>query len=150
MKNIIFLLSFLSLGYASQAQFGNAAVFPLVAGDTLTNADTVVKVIKASAGYSAEGIQINLNKISGTIAGKAYLYQSLDGVNYWVTDSATYTTLSTTTPSIQNPTATAIATFSKVESPSVYYAVVAISSGTVSAQIRVYYTLRKKLTVTSY
>jgi hypothetical protein len=146
MKNIRFLLFVALLGclsFSANAQFGRAASFPLVAGDTLTNTDTVAKVITATAGYSASGIQVNLTKLSGTVAGKAYLYQSLDGINYVVTDSASYTTLSTTTPSIQSPSVTATAMFSKNPVPSVYYEVVATSSGTVSMVCRVLYTLRK-------
>lgn len=122
-------------------------MLPLVAGDTLNNTDTVTKVIKVTSGYSCGSIQVNLNKISGTVAGKAYLYQSLDGFNYQVSDSATYATLSTTVPAIATPSVTAIAVFQKTMLPSVYYAVVATSSGTVSAQIRVLYTSRRYSTV---
>lgn len=149
MKKFLLIAFLGSLGLTSHAQFGKASAFPLVAGDTLNNTDTVTKFIPATAGYSCTGIQINLNKISGTIAGHAYLYESLDGVNYFPTDTASYVTLSTTTPAISTPVAAAVATFSKATVPWVYYAVVATSSGTVSAQVRVLYTLRKYSTAIS-
>ncbi|MBS1915664.1 MAG: hypothetical protein JST87_05265 [Bacteroidetes bacterium] len=144
MKKFFCLIALVSaFCFQSHAQFATATTFPLIAGDTLTNTDTVTKVIKATAGYEASSIQVNLNKISGTIGGKVYLFQSDDGVNFIVTDSANYTTLSTTTPSIQTPSATASAIFLKNPIHSVYYLVAATSTGTVSAQVRVLYTLRK-------
>ena len=146
MKNfriLLFVGLFGLLGFSANAQFGRAAAFPLIAGDTLNNTDTVTKTITATAGYICGAIQVNLSKISGTVGGKAYLYQSLDGANFVVTDSATYTTLSTTVPSITTPTVTAVAQFQKTPLPSTYYAVVATSTGTVSMQVRVLYTLRK-------
>lgn len=146
MKKIIYIfLALIGLtAFKANAQYGFAATAPVVAGDTLNNVDTVTKVLKVTGGFSGIGIQVNLFKISGTIpSGKAYLWQSMDGSNYVLTDSASYTTLSTTQPALATPTASATATFQKVLAPSEYYAVEAVSSGTVSAAVRVLYTTRK-------
>ena len=151
MKKILFLLLLVGVTALSvntaHAQKGYAAIMPTVQGDTLNNADTVAKLITASAGYSVMGIQVNLTKISGTVAGKVYLYQSLDKVNYTLTDSAVYSTAPTFTSTIYpggiTPTATNVAIFQKNTTPSVYYMVEAVSSGTVSAALQVLYTTRQ-------
>lgn len=78
-------------GFASGAMAQSASLFPLAAGDTVSTSssrDTVTKVISVTAGYSALGIQVNATKISGTVSAKAYLYSSLDGTNYNLTDSS--------------------------------------------------------------
>jgi hypothetical protein len=62
MKKFITILSVI-LCFAtitSKAQTGGTFAFPLIAGDTLTNTDTIVKVISVSGGYNAMGIQVNL------------------------------------------------------------------------------------------
>jgi len=147
MKKLLFILSLVVLSFVTKAQTGQAYSIPTVQGDTLNNADTVSKVVKATAGYSAIGIQVNLNKISGTVAGKAYLYQSQDGYNYALTDSASYTTApwfgSKGAYSALVPTYTHVAYFQKQTSPSTYYLVKAVSSGTVSAAVKVLYTSRQ-------
>lgn len=151
MKKIFYMLVVLLAltGYKASAQYGNALTLPLIAGDTLNNVDTVTKLIRITGGFSGLGVQVNLNKISGTVAGKAYLWQSLDGSNYLLTDSASYTTLSTTQPSLATPTVTASAIFQKALVPSTYYLVEAVSSGTVSMQVKVLYTTRKYATSTN-
>ena len=136
---------------AQTMPYARAYKFPTVAGDTLTNVDTVSKVITASAGYSVIGIQVGLTKLSGTVAGKAYLFQSLDGLNYLLTDSASYTATPTFPATITNgaaitPTVTNIATFYKQTTPSVYYLVEVVSSGTGSAIATVSYTARQYFT----
>src|SRR5690349_131833 len=75
--SLLLIASFLA-GYSQ-----SATLMKTVFGDTVT------KVINATAGYSALGIQVNAVKVSGTITAKAYLYSSLDGVTYNLTDSAT-------------------------------------------------------------
>lgn len=75
--------------YSSHAQV--ATQMSIVAGDTISTTaslDTVFKTIRITAGYSALGFQVVGTKISGTITSKAYLYSSLDGNNYVVTDSS--------------------------------------------------------------
>lgn len=76
------------LSFTAKAQ--RATTFPTIAGDTVSTSsslDTVSKVISVTAGYSAMGIQVIGTKVSGTVTAKAYLYSSLDGTNYILTDS---------------------------------------------------------------
>lgn len=147
MKRIvsIFILSLIVL--ASKAQTGRAYVFPLIAGDTLVNADTAARVIPATAGYSAMSISVNVTKLTGSaITGKAYLYQSLDGANYALTDSASYVTNPQFTSNLSAsivPTYTATANFQKTSTPSVYYLVAAVSSGTVTEKVQFLYTTKQ-------
>lgn len=90
MKKMILLVVMIAGLFAfSHAQ--RATTMPTVAGDTVITSgslDTVFKTIPVTAGYSALGIQVQGTKVSGTIASKAYLYSSLDGVNYVLTDSS--------------------------------------------------------------
>lgn len=143
MKNILLIVVFAALSMASKAQNGTAAAFPLAAGDTLTNVDSVSKVIKCTAGYNAMGIQVLVNKLSGTLSGKAYLFESMDGTNFQIHDSASY--VATQTSSYYTPTYTNSATFNKVTTPGVYYQVLVVSTATVSAPVKVLYTQRKDL-----
>lgn len=139
MKKILLLaVMMLTLFTITKAQ--NATLVPLVAGDTLSQSatsDTVTKIIKATAGYSALGIQVNQTKLSGTGSGKVYLYGSLDGTNYLLTDSSSAFTDITTN----------VAFFTKSTTPYTYYKVQArpmgAATGTQSAIVRVYYVLRK-------
>lgn len=146
MKNILIILAFLLIGVASKAQFGSAATFPLVQGDTLTNTDTIAKVITASAGYNAIGIQVKVNVLSGTLAGKVYLYASMDTRNYALIDSANYVVIPAgATGSVFGPPIgyTNVATLNETKAPFTRYLIASVSSGTVSAPIQVSYTLRK-------
>jgi hypothetical protein len=135
-----FLALILVAGIALSAASQTATLMPLKAGDTLVTSsskDTVTKVITATAGYSALGIQVNATKVSGTINAKAYLYSSLDGTNYNLTDSSAAFADQTTN----------VAWFTKVTTPYTYYQVqVRNSTGvntTQSAIVRIYYVLRK-------
>jgi hypothetical protein len=140
MKKFLILLSVV-VGMVSTTIAQRATLFPLVAGDTLTTSssrDTVTKVITVTAGYSALGIQVVTTKVSGTVAGKAYLYSSLDGTNYTLTDSSA---------AFANQT-TNTAFFTKTTTPYVYYKVTVQDAigGSTSTQaniVRVYYVLRK-------
>lgn len=90
MKKFLILLSVV-VGIASTTMAQRATLFPLAAGDTLTTSssrDTVTKIINVTAGYSALGIEIKGTKTSGTISAKAYLYGSLSGDDYELTDSS--------------------------------------------------------------
>jgi hypothetical protein len=138
MKKLFALLLVVGIALSSTAQ--HASLMPLKAGDTLTTSgskDTVVKTITATAGYSALGVQVNVTKLSGTISAKAYLYGSLDGVNYNLTDSSS---------AFANQT-TNVAWFTKQTTPYTYYQVhVRAADGsntTQSAIVRVYYVFRK-------
>lgn len=138
MKKLILIFLAFTLFIGANAQ--NASLIPLAAGDTLSmsaSSDTVSKVIRATAGYSAIGIQVNMTKLSGTAAGKAYLYGSLDGTNYVISDSsAAFTNITTN-----------VAQFSKSSSPWTYYKVevrpMGGSTATQSSIVRIYYVLRK-------
>jgi hypothetical protein len=144
MKKVTFLLTlFVTLAFSSMAQFGRAGLFPLVAKDTLVANDTIQKVITATAGYNAIGIQANINKLSGTLTGKMYLYTSLDNANFTLTDSASY--VSTVTSSFSTPTYTHTAIITKQTVPGVFYRIWLTSSATVSAPVQVWYTLRKNI-----
>lgn len=127
------------VGMATQAQ--RATLFPLIAGDTVSTSssrDTVTKIINATAGYSALGIQVNATKISGTVSAKAYLYSSLDGTNYNLTDSSA---------AFANQT-TNVVWFTKTTTPYTYYKVtvqdpIGGATSTQSVQVKVYYVLRR-------
>jgi hypothetical protein len=141
MKRIFsLLLLVVGLALSTTATAQRATLFPLIAGDTIVTSaslDTVSKVIAATAGYSALGIQVVTTKVSGTVVGKAYLYSSLDGTNYTITDSSA---------AFANQT-TNVAFFTKSTTPYVYYKVqVRAADGAASTQsniVRVYYVLRK-------
>lgn len=142
MKKFFFLFALTLGAMASMAQapYGTSGVFPLTVGDTLNNVDSVFKVLPVTAGYNTIGITVNLTNISGTDAGKAILYGSQDGITWFPTDSLTYVV--PLTSSHGKPTATHTAYFSKTGAPWTSYMIVATSSGTVSAQVRVRYVLR--------
>jgi hypothetical protein len=142
MKNFFLLSCVILAAFVGKAQspYGTAGTFALAAGDTLNNVDTVFKVLPVTAGYGTVGITVNLTKISGTVAGKAILYGSMDGVTFFPTDSANYAV--PLTSSHGTPTVTNIASFSKTGAPWTSYLITATSSGTVSAQVRVKYVLR--------
>ena len=137
-KLFVFAALMIALSYAVCAQ--NATLIPLAAGDTISTSsskDTVNKVIRVTAGYSAMGIQVVTTKVSGTVVGKAYLYSSLDGTNYTLTDSSS---------AFANQT-TNTAFFTKTTTPYTYYKVQVReadgASNTQSNIVRVYYVLRK-------
>jgi hypothetical protein len=139
MKKILFLmLLVMSLAYQSNAQ--RATLLPTILGDTVSASsglDTVSKVIMATAGYSAFGVQVNATKVSGTVSAKAYLYGSLDGSNYTVTDSSAAFADQTTN----------VAVFTKVTTPYTHYKVqVRPATGAATTQVvgvKVYYVFRK-------
>jgi hypothetical protein len=128
----VFLILLVSIAFlTSNAQ--KATVFPLVSADSLSNTDTVNKVIILSAGYSGIAIQPIVTKVSGTAAGSVVLYESLDGTNY----KSTGDTLSLTNVATQH------VIWKKTSPVPVYYKVQGISSGTVVEILRVYYVARK-------
>lgn len=139
----IFLLAVVmfSLSIATKAQFGKAYQFPVIAGDTIitsSSLDTMQKIITVTAGYSAIGIQVGGTKVSGTITSKAYVYGSLDGTTYVVTDSSA---------AFANASGTQAVFFTKTTSPYVYYKVQVrpptTATTTESLAVKVWYVLRK-------
>ena len=122
------------------AKSQQATLFPLIAGDSISTSntlDTVFKTISVTAGYASAGIQVVTTKISGTVAGKAYLYSSMDGTNYVLTDSSAAFANQTTNTAI----------FSKSPVPYRYYQVQVRTQGvdgsTQVNRVRVYYVLRR-------
>jgi hypothetical protein len=94
MKKLFMLMVMIAglLSFTQKTHAQSATLMALAAGDTIVTSsslDTVFKTFTATAGYSALGIQVVGTKVSGTITAKAYLYGSLDGSAYVVTDSAT-------------------------------------------------------------
>jgi hypothetical protein len=133
MKKLMLLIAVV-VGLASTAMAQRATLLPLSAGDTVVNTATVNKSFTVTAGYSAAGVQIVLTKISGTVAGTTKLQGSLNGTNwedigsaFTHTDVASQAKLFTVTGGV----------------PYTYLRTTSTGSGTMSAQIRVYYVLRK-------
>lgn len=131
-KNILSILVALIAFVQINAQ--TATLMPLVAGDTVVNTATVNKSFTSTGTYSAVGVQAIVNKVSGTVAGTATFQGSLNNVN-WENIGTAFTL-------------TDVATQSKVftqtgGSPFVYYRVMFTGSGTMSAQVRLYYVQRK-------
>src|SRR4051812_30981970 len=114
----------------------NATLFPLIAGDTLTNTDTLYKTISVTAGYAVMGVEVDVTKISGTIAGNLVLMGSLSGGNYTPVQGDTVAVLG-------NTTGTAVYRFKRLAPEVTSYRLLFISSGTQSYVPRVYYTLKK-------
>lgn len=133
MKKVLILIA-LVVGIASTTMAQRATLMPLVAGDTIANTGTVNKSFTTTAGYSAAGVQIVITKISGTVAGTTKLQGSLNGTNwedigsaFTHTDVASQAKLLTVTGGM----------------PYTYLRTTSTGSGTMSAQVRVYYVLRK-------
>jgi hypothetical protein len=136
----------LFLNMTAKAQtnpFGNGQQVPLAAGDTLTNVDSVMKFISAGAGYRDIGIQVYVNKLTGTPAGKLILMSSMDGVTYLQTDS-----IALASPQVNSavtPAAFLTAQLSKTGAPFTHYMVmVTNTAASTTAQVRVWYTLRRE------
>ena len=123
----------LVVGFTMTASAQRATTMPVAAGDTLVNADTTSKVIMVTAGYSGVVIQPIVTRLSGTAAGKVYLYESLDGTNYGsAVDSLTLSNQVTNT-----------GLWKRTPPHPVFYKVTGISSGTVSELLTIKYVQRK-------
>jgi hypothetical protein len=134
MKKFVFsvlaVLSF-SLSFAQVE-----TLMPLIAGDTIANTGTVSKAVRTTGAYSAAAMQIVITKISGTVAGTTKLQGSLNGTNWEDIGSAF--------------THTDIASQAKLFAitggvPYTYLRTTSTGSGTMSAQVRVYYVFKKNL-----
>jgi hypothetical protein len=131
--------------HAQSSPYGNGQRFLLAAGDTVTTTDSCIKIINATGGYRDLGVQVYLNKLSGTPAGKLILLSSMDGVTYTQTDS-----IALASPPVNSkttPAAFLTAQLSKTGTPFTYYMVIITNTAaTSSGQVRVWYTLRRQLT----
>lgn len=135
--------------HAQSSPWGNGQEFPLILGDTATTTDSCIKVITATAGYRDLGIQVYLNKLSGTPAGKLILMSSMDGVTYTQTDSIVLS--SPPVNSKTAPVAFLTAQLSKVGTPFTHYIVIVTNTAaTSSGQVRVWYTLRRSIETQVY
>ena len=142
MKKILFVLVMMAglLSFTSvNAQ--RATLIPIVAGDTVSTSsslDTVSKVIPITDGYSALGIQVVATKTAGTITSKAYIYGSLDGTNYVITDSSA---------AFANAAGAQSVVFTKTSTPYVYYKVQVrpptSATSTEGLAVKVYYVARR-------
>lgn len=116
----------------SNAQFGSAACFPVIAGDSLVTADSVFKLISVTAGYNALGVQVSVKKASGTLDGKLYLYKSIGGTNYVLSDSASLSAVPTAAL-ISNGGYTHTAIIEKVAPAGSKYLAVVTQTGSLTA-----------------
>ncbi len=137
---ILVVMMAMALSYTNTAKAQSATLFPLVYGDTIiasSSSDTVSKVIPVTAGYSVMGVQVNATKVSGTVALKAYIYGSMDGSNYVISDSSAAFADQTTN----------VVQFQKTTPAYTYYKVMVrpptTAASTQSVIIRVRYVLRK-------
>ena len=145
MKKIVLLLVVIASLLTTESNAQSATPMPIssVAGaDTISTSssrDTVTKIITATGAYSTMGIQVNAIKTAGTPVSKAYLYSSLDGVTYNLTDSAS--------AAFANTASAQAVWFTKTSVPYTYYKVqVRTPDGAVSTEglaIRIYYVFRR-------
>lgn len=129
-----------------KAQAGSAYTFPVIAGDSLVNADTVFKKITVTASYDHLAIQVSLKKGTGTLDGKFYLYKSVNAGSYVLSDSASFSAVTTSSLSgaVSNGGYTYTAIIEKVTPGGTRYLVAATQAGTLTATpVLVSYTLRK-------
>lgn len=140
MKNLkLFVLIALTLivsvvGNQAKAQFGTAALMPLVAGDTIVNTASVSKIFRVTAGYNLTGIQPVSTRLTGTGTVTTIWAGSLDGTNY-TTIGTVYTGSTTTTTAVTSITG----------APYTYIKVTGTGTGTITAVLRLYYLLRKEI-----
>ena len=104
MKKILFLLALTSFSLFGMAQsFSHTTSNPT---GVINNTSSDTMSFSTVKNYSVVGIQPVITKATGTMAGKSYLYGSLDGTNYVLSDSLTLgnVTTNTTIWSLSNPT----------------------------------------------
>ncbi len=138
------LMSIFLFVASSKAQFGSPYTYPVVAGDSLVTADTVFKKISVTAGYNQLGIQVNIKKGTGTLDGKAYLYTSIDGNRYVLTDSASFSAVPTFGSLNANGGYTHTAIIQKAAPGGSKYIIAATQTGSLTASpVLVSFTSRK-------
>ena len=122
MKKILSLMIVAMLVCAaamSQSTFSGTATNPT---NAITNSSTDTLNLSTNYTYFNGAIQVSVTKTSGTNAGTATLYQSVDGVNYVAYGSAFTITNVTTSSTIWN-----------VTSPSRYWRIIVGGATTVTA-----------------
>ncbi|MDF2189289.1 hypothetical protein [Paraflavitalea sp. CAU 1676] len=136
-KSIAFLgaaLLLSSMGFTASAQ--NSVAMPLVAGDTIANAGTVSKEFPVTGNYSLANAQVVITKINGTVAGTTKLQGTLNGTN-WVDIGSAYTNTDVATQSTAFQITGGV-TWSRLR-------VLSTGSGTMNAQVKVWYLLKPPL-----
>jgi len=131
----IFLFA-LMIGFFVTSNAQTAKIFTVdsrAKGDTLTDADTLTKVLSCTAGYNQLTIGIDIKKISGTVAGSITTAFSAD-------NGATYTTEATDTLTNTTGTKSYVYTYSPVYYD--HYKFTIITSGTVQAKLLPYWNLK--------
>lgn len=94
--------------------------------DTLNNADTAyLTAPRLGAPYTVLSIQLNVTKISGTVAGTAVVQGSIDGINY--------TSISSDTLNLVNGNNIKLWALGNAQYP--YHRVAVITSGTQSSSV---------------
>lgn len=137
-------MSFLLFAVYTKAQTGSPYSFPVVAGDSLTTADTVLKKVTVTAGYSSLGFQASIKKGTGTLDGKLYIYTSVNGNNYVLTDSASFAAVPTFGTLNANGGYTHTAIINKNAPPGYSYILAVTQTGSLTASpVKISYTTRK-------
>lgn len=100
MKNLLLLITLafmvVATGYSQTSQTSAASVMTVTSATySGTRADTAT--YKATGSYNNVTIQAVITKVSGTVAGTAVLYGSLDGINYQYIPTSDTLTLSNQT-----------------------------------------------------
>lgn len=133
-KLFLFSVLLLSLAFVTQAQqkFPNTSTTGVTGKDSLTNVDTVLSTFQGVNNVALGTIQLNIVKKTGTIAGKAYVLGSVDGIYYTKVDSVTF---------VDGAVFTAF--FKYTTLPYVFYQVESISTGTQVSYVRAYGLFRK-------
>lgn len=91
-----FLFSIIAFMFAFAISDANAQAVKMAgSGDSLSNTASKSCTYKVPYTPTAVTIQYKLTKASGTVAGKTYLYASLDGTTYIAIDSMTATNQTT-------------------------------------------------------
>jgi hypothetical protein len=93
MKKFLFLLMLFPL-FAMSQSFTQTVSNPTGA---ITNTSVDTMNITTPRDFTSVGIQPVITTATGTMAGKAYLYGSLDGVNFVLNDSLALATVTTNT-----------------------------------------------------
>jgi hypothetical protein len=131
-KKILFLLTMCFTLALSSAYAQDAAGYMAVK-DTITNADTSSHEMTITGGKSAISFQVNVIKLTGTVAGSVKVWGSVDG--------STYGTTAVSTTALTDATANYLVTFTANHYKK--YKVDVITTGTSTASTRTYYLYRK-------
>jgi hypothetical protein len=143
-KFLLLSMTLLLLMAGAMAQTSTPVSFSLAAGDSLSTADTVMKKLTVTAGYASIGFQAAIKKGTGTLDGKMYLYSSVNGNNYVLSDSASFTAVPTFGSLNANGIYTHTAIINKDAPPGYSYIIAVTQTGSLTASpVRISYTARK-------